>query len=714
MSIINATNGLTAAFILWSIYILSSLSRVISPPLPLLHDGSGRLLPLSYPLWSASPGLTLSLRLSDRSQREGSASTPSHSVDLLGSSPFPGLQYGWEFFPGLSAASLDTELILEVLREGGGSSGKVSGLRLTCQQDVLGEYSPVCLALARRRAAAVNASSSSSSSQAAQRNLAQEAALVLKKGILTSALSGLARALGGGGEGGAAPASAAPSTEVLHDTSPAAAALGRALLRGRPVWLQSTLAWAAAAAPTGASSSPSAPPSPPSALKALLSAFSSSDSQRAEAEAAAALQRTLAGIAPSAVPAELRSLSTEISLVHSVPYIAPIHRRYLWRGAVGNSSALPSLLGVDLQVERRAQEELLSLSNSTSTSSKQPWPPQAGQPWPHFLGQVDLRLILDTAPFPRDDMPRHVSPYLRAVQLQPPAAPQPTAVYLPRLAVNPVRPTRDRLLPLNATSCRLALRLTLAPMAAGAWNLMTMMDASITQQHSLGATARDTDDVIRLLNDTPSWLLVVIFAATFLHLLFEVLATKADVSFWAGARSLRGISVRTLGVSALSQAVVTAYLAREGSSLLVTVPAAGGVALALWKMGVAGGCRWRVRWGCLPCPSFDAALAASGGAGLAGLYDREAVGAMTALLLPLLCGAALRSLVHDMHAGWQDWALGSAVAAVYSAGFALMTPQLWLNYRLQSVAHLPWNVLGFRFFNTVIDDVFAAFIKMPL
>jgi hypothetical protein len=64
--------------------------------------------------------------------------------------------------------------------------------------------------------------------------------------------------------------------------------------------------------------------------------------------------------------------------------------------------------------------------------------------------------------------------------------------------------------------------------------------------------------------------------------------------------------------------------------------------------------------------------------------------------------------------GWFDWALSTAVAAVYSFGFVLMTPQLWVNYRLKSVAAMPWKVLGYRFFNTVIDDLFAAIIKMPL
>jgi len=42
-----------------------------------------------------------------------------------------------------------------------------------------------------------------------------------------------------------------------------------------------------------------------------------------------------------------------------------------------------------------------------------------------------------------------------------------------------------------------------------------------------------------------------------------------------------------------------------------------------------------------------------------------------------------------------------------------MIPQVWLNYRMKSVAHLPWRVLGYRFVNTFIDDVFAFIVKMP-
>ena len=42
-----------------------------------------------------------------------------------------------------------------------------------------------------------------------------------------------------------------------------------------------------------------------------------------------------------------------------------------------------------------------------------------------------------------------------------------------------------------------------------------------------------------------------------------------------------------------------------------------------------------------------------------------------------------------------------------------MTPQLFINYRLKSVAHLPWKFFMYKALNTFIDDLFAFIIKMP-
>jgi hypothetical protein len=44
----------------------------------------------------------------------------------------------------------------------------------------------------------------------------------------------------------------------------------------------------------------------------------------------------------------------------------------------------------------------------------------------------------------------------------------------------------------------------------------------------------------------------------------------------------------------------------------------------------------------------------------------------------------------------------------------MQTPQLFINYKLKSVAHLPWRMMVYRSLNTVIDDLFAFIIHQPL
>jgi len=83
------------------------------------------------------------------------------------------------------------------------------------------------------------------------------------------------------------------------------------------------------------------------------------------------------------------------------------------------------------------------------------------------------------------------------------------------------------------------------------------------------------------------------------------------------------------------------------------------------------------------------------------------------LLLPLVLCYTVHTLINEEHSGWYSWLITSASAIVYAVGFVMMTPQLFLNYKLKSVAHLPWKVLGYRFVNTFIDDLFAMIIRMP-
>jgi hypothetical protein len=94
-------------------------------------------------------------------------------------------------------------------------------------------------------------------------------------------------------------------------------------------------------------------------------------------------------------------------------------------------------------------------------------------------------------------------------------------------------------------------------------------------------------------------------------------------------------------------------------------------------------------------------------------YDDIATHHMLIVLAPLVVGYAIYSLFYDRHRSWYSWLVTSAVNYVYMFGFVQLVPQLYINYRLKSVAHMPFRVHVYRFFNTIIDDLFAFVIKMP-
>jgi hypothetical protein len=56
----------------------------------------------------------------------------------------------------------------------------------------------------------------------------------------------------------------------------------------------------------------------------------------------------------------------------------------------------------------------------------------------------------------------------------------------------------------------------------------------------------------------------------------------------------------------------------------------------------------------------------------------------------------------------------SAALSLTVCVFVWSCPQLYLNYKLKSVAHLPWRQMTYKFLNTIIDDLFAFVIKMPM
>jgi hypothetical protein len=87
--------------------------------------------------------------------------------------------------------------------------------------------------------------------------------------------------------------------------------------------------------------------------------------------------------------------------------------------------------------------------------------------------------------------------------------------------------------------------------------------------------------------------------------------------------------------------------------------------------------------------------------------DRFATGTLTLWLLPVVLAVILQSLVFEKHRSWYSWCIRSLTSCVYTFGFVFMIPQLYINYQLKSVSHLPWNVSIQSFF--LFRPVFSVF-----
>merc|ERR1712050_595891 len=94
-------------------------------------------------------------------------------------------------------------------------------------------------------------------------------------------------------------------------------------------------------------------------------------------------------------------------------------------------------------------------------------------------------------------------------------------------------------------------------------------------------------------------------------------------------------------------------------------------------------------------------------------FDSIAMYWLAVGLSPFIAGYGIYSLVVDCHKGWYSYFLSFAASCVYSLGFVLMTPQVFINYKHKSVAYLPWKKCVYRALCTFIDDLFALIIRMP-
>jgi len=277
--------------------------------------------------------------------------------------------------------------------------------------------------------------------------------------------------------------------------------------------------------------------------------------------------------------------------------------------------------------------------------------------------------------------------------------------FLPILYVDELTMRLRDLVIVNSTDKESTLTVSYRPISLGKLRLFLQFTSALGSMAGMGFTDKDTDEVKGIFADTNLILLLVTFGVSAIHLLFDFLAFKSDINFWRGKKSMEGLSRKTILWRAFSQTVIFFYLMDEETSLLVLIPAGVGAIIEIWKVTKA----------------LHVSISLSGlsfgedskvEANTAEL-DSVAMKYLSWVLYPLCLGGAVYSLIYTPHKSWYSWTIQTTVNGVYAFGFLFMLPQLFLNYKLKSVAHLPWRAFMYKAFNTFIDDLFAFIITMP-
>ncbi|CAH1407057.1 unnamed protein product [Nezara viridula] len=271
--------------------------------------------------------------------------------------------------------------------------------------------------------------------------------------------------------------------------------------------------------------------------------------------------------------------------------------------------------------------------------------------------------------------------------------------------------------PINDTTQYLDLRITYQPLSLFKWqmylahSMRSRFTANIFQDET---EDEDQDSLKEALLETSPYLLTATVIISLLHSVFELLAFKNDIQFWNNRKSLEGLSVRSVFFNVFQSLIVLLYVLDNDTNTLIKISCFVGLAIEVWKINKVVDIslnRENKLLGIIPRLKFTDK--GSYVESSTKQYDQLAFKYLSWVLFPMLAAYSVYSLIYLHHKGWYSWVLNMIYGFLLMFGFIMMTPQLFINYKLKSVAHMPWRMMSYKCLNTFIDDIFAFVIKMP-
>ena len=123
---------------------------------------------------------------------------------------------------------------------------------------------------------------------------------------------------------------------------------------------------------------------------------------------------------------------------------------------------------------------------------------------------------------------------------------------------------RSHWMAINRSLTSLPLEISLKPLPARRFTWMVNLQHSFKMnEETLGISEKESEDLRGMFVHTNPVLLYTTVAVSAVHLLFDVLAFKSDISFWNNVESMEGLSSRSLILNELMELIIFLYLLEE-------------------------------------------------------------------------------------------------------------------------------------------------------
>lgn len=233
---------------------------------------------------------------------------------------------------------------------------------------------------------------------------------------------------------------------------------------------------------------------------------------------------------------------------------------------------------------------------------------------------------------------------------------------------------------------------------------------SLRMYTQFGIAERDLDDIRDWLFRYPLHIMALMQFIGIVQMLLTTLAFKNDITFFKGRSDYTGLSSRSLMTDTMQEVIIFLYLFDyEEISRIVLFQVGTSALIGAWKYARVARLSITLQYW-LPWVASTRGQGGNEEEQTTEDIDAKGMRYLKYFLYPLSAVWGIYNLYYYEYKSWWSWLVSSLADFAYTFGFINMMPQIFINYKLKSVAHMPWRVLMYKFFNTFIDDFFAFFI----